>query len=257
MKENRIVLSVCLLTIAAAGVSAGQMPQGGPIADGQGGGPGPHSAYKVLYSFTGGADGGNPSAGGGDGPLVRDWQGNLYGTATEGGLINDNNPYGSGVVFKVDPSGKETVLHAFGGPPDGGYPLAGLIMDAEGSLYGTTLFGGTGNSPAGTVFKIDHNGKYKVLYSFSGPDGSGPSSSLTLDIWGNLYGTTNGGGEFCVPYGGCGVVFKLDPNGKETVLHSFSGMDGNDPGSNLILDEWGNMDDYFRRKFRQGRRVQD
>src|SRR5271165_6495671 len=117
----------------------------------------------VLYSFTGtGGDGGNPYAG-----LVRDTQGNLYGTTNQGGTSGD------GTVFKVDTTGKETVLYNFTGPPDGALPYAGLVQDAQGNLYGTTGAGGA--SGRGTVFKVDTTGKETVLYSFNyDPDGALP-----------------------------------------------------------------------------------
>ena len=232
--KQSILLSVCLLTIAAAGSGAGQEPQGGASKEASGGGPSPQPAYKVLYSFTGGADGGNPNFLTGAG-LLRDIEGNLYGTAYEGGLINSNCPTGCGVVFKIDRTGKETVLHAFSGSPDGASPATGLIMDLEGNLFGTTTFGGAQPLSVGTVFKVDRLGHETVLHSFGGsPDGNVPSSSLTLDIWGNLYGTTIAGGSW-----GSGVVFKLDSRGRETILHSFAGPDGESPGSNLTWDDRG------------------
>jgi uncharacterized repeat protein (TIGR03803 family) len=94
----------------------------------------------VLYSFTGGADGGNPTA-----RLLR-LNGNLYGTTYSGGASN------SGVVFKLDATRKETVLHSFDYSNDGGYPTARLIRDAAGNLYGTASAGGASNH--GTVFKL-------------------------------------------------------------------------------------------------------
>jgi uncharacterized repeat protein (TIGR03803 family) len=147
----------------------------------------------VLYTFTGGDDGGNP-----DGPLVRDTEGNLYGIAQGGGT------FGNGVVFKVDGSGKETALHAFAGGADGEIPTPGLMRDAAGNLYGTTLFGGTlGN---GVIFKVSPTGKETIVHTFSGgPDGGLPAYvTLISDSAGNLYGTTSEGGTF-----GNGVVFKL------------------------------------------------
>ena len=95
----------------------------------------------ILYTFTGGADGGYPYAG-----LVRDKKGNLYGTTFQGGA------FGSGTVFKLSPTGTETVLHSFDYSNDGGYPMAGLVRDLSGNLYGTTSAGGTGNH--GTIFKL-------------------------------------------------------------------------------------------------------
>src|SRR5580698_276278 len=152
-------------------------------------------AESVLYTFTG-ADGNNPIAG-----LVMDAQGNLYGTTFGGGTSN------YGAVFKLDTTGKETVLYSFTGGADGAFPWGGLVMDAEGNLYGTTYEGGLavgGENPyfgLGVVFKVDPTGKESVLYSFtgSGGDGSGPVTTLVLDAQGNLYGTAvHGGDAACV-----------------------------------------------------------
>src|SRR5215471_5544298 len=147
-------------------------------------------SYSVLYNFTGGADGANPSS------VIRDEGGNLYGTTFVGGLS------GCGVVFKLDPSGKETVLYTFTCGADGGFPPAGLIRDAAGNLYGTTSSGGNTSatncvpSGCGVVFKLDSSGQETVLYAFSGgPDGNIPQASLIRDAAGNLYGTTFYGGN--------------------------------------------------------------
>src|SRR5450631_362725 len=196
-------------------------------------------SYEVLYTFTGGADGANPSAGGSDAGLIRDEDGNLYGTTPGGGDLSSAycGSYGCGVVFKVDRLGKETVLHAFTGPPDGAEPLAGLVRDEEGNLYGTTLGGGSAGFPVGTVFKLDRAGKETVLYSFTGvgADGSGPYAGVIRDEEGNLYGTTIGGGGSSACSGGCGVVFKVDRVGKETTLHAFTGPpDGAGPLAGLV-----------------------
>jgi uncharacterized repeat protein (TIGR03803 family) len=209
----------------------------------------PSGKESVLYSFTGGSDGAQPFAG-----LIRDDAGNLYGTTYTGGdhtsYCGEGSP-GCGVVFKLDTANKETVLHTFTGPPDGDYPEAGLIRDAQGNLYGTTRLGGdlacANIEPygCGTVFEVDHTGKEKVLYSFAGEaDGSQPAAGVILDAAGNLYGTTMFGGDFegyCNPYG-CGVAFKLDPANKETVLHIFTAPpDGNSPEAGLIQDKKGNL----------------
>jgi uncharacterized repeat protein (TIGR03803 family) len=99
----------------------------------------------VLYTFTGGTDGANSLAG-----VIRDRAGNLYGTTPNGG--NASGALGSGVVFKVDTSGHETVLYTFTGGADGAYPQVGVIRDRAGNLYGTTPFGG--QTDAGVVFEI-------------------------------------------------------------------------------------------------------
>ena len=119
---------------------------------------------SALYRFTGGADGEDPV-----GSLVLDAAGNLYGVTQAGGASMH------GTVFKLDTSHVETVLYSFGGQPDGAHPVAGLVLDATGTLlYGTTPSGGA--SGYGTVFKLDTAGSsYSLLYSFSGQaDGGNP-----------------------------------------------------------------------------------
>jgi len=181
----------------------------------------------VLYSFTGGADGGIPEA-----SVIRDSAGNLYGTTYQGGASTG----GAGTVFKVDTTGKETVLYSFTGGVDGGFPEASLVRDSAGNLYGTTTVGGGSNY--GTVFKVDTTGEETVLYSFmGGADGGAPWASLVRDSAGNLYGTTYDDGA-----SGYGTVFKVDTTGEETVLYSFmGGADGEHPIAGLIRDSAGNL----------------
>ncbi len=128
-----------------------------------------------------------------------------------------------------------TVLYNFTGPPDGGYPYAGLVRDAAGNLYGTTHQGGS--SDYGTVFKVDTSGTEAVVHSFTGgADGGYPYAGLIQDKSESLYGTTWRGGS------GYGVVFKLDTAGNETVLHTFTaGKDGISPYAGLITDATGNF----------------
>lgn len=176
----------------------------------------------ILHSFAG-IDGAFPHAG-----LILDSAGNIYGTTASGGEFN------SGTVFEIDTSGNETVLHSFD-TADGAFPYAGLARDAAGNLYGTTLIGGA--SLLGVVFKIDSSGNETVLHSFTGtPDGATPFAGVVLDADGNLYGTTYTGGA-----SGYGTVFKLDPAGNETVLHSFISTDGANPYGGLALDSLGNL----------------
>ena len=157
---------------------------------------------KVLYAFKGSKerDGAAPFAG-----LILDSKGNLYGTTFAGGL------YGQGTVFKLTPTGQETVLYSFGQPPDAGFPVGRLVIDGQGNLYGATAFGGTHGQ--GTVFKLTPSNQEKVLYSFTGgADGGQPLDGLAMDPQGNLYGTTFVGGIFnnqCLV--GCGVVFEVRP----------------------------------------------
>src|SRR5262249_38267773 len=111
------------------------------------------------------------------------------------------------------------------------------IVDSSGNIYGTTWSGGpkSGDYP-GVVYKVDAGGQFSVLYTFTGfADGGGSRSNLVMDSVGNLYGTTQyGGGQGWCPYHGCGVVFKVDPNGQQTVLYTFTGgNDGAEPGTGL------------------------
>jgi uncharacterized repeat protein (TIGR03803 family) len=186
----------------------------------------PSGSETVLYSFAGGADGTNPYAG-----LLRDGAGNLYGTTTGGGAPQLIAPvsgifpgppgtrpapaHGNGVVFELircdsEPSGYEfKVLYSFTGGADGAVLYAGLIRDAAGNLYGTTVYGGgsrAGSSGCGTVFKLTPTGAETMLHSFTEEDGANPQAGLIQDAAGNLYGTTSAGGVY-----GNGVVFKLAP----------------------------------------------
>jgi uncharacterized repeat protein (TIGR03803 family) len=195
----------------------------------------PAGRLTVLHAFTGGADGGQPEA-----ALVQDVAGNLYGTTTVGGDLSCRYGMGCGVLFKVDTNANETVLHAFSGQPDGWYPTGELVPDGKGNFYGTTWFGGA--SDDGTVFKLDSTGTVTVLYSFDGiAGGEGPNGPLVADAQGNVYGTTAGGGDTSCDL--CGVVFRLEPSGKETVLHTFTGSpnDGAFPYAGLIRDTSGNL----------------
>ena len=178
----------------------------------------------VLYTFTGGTDGGSPNN------VIVDLFGNIYGTTYGGGTDN------AGVVFKLDRRGNETVLYSFTGGADGAYPFYGVTEDVFGNLYGTTAYGGA--SGAGVVFRVDTHGNETVLYSFTGgSDGGYPSAGVTLDLFGNLYGTTSSGGP-----AGYGVVFKVNAHGIESVLYSFSGgADGAYPGAGVVLDWEGNL----------------
>jgi len=195
----------------------------------------------VLYTFSG-ADGGNPFAG-----MIRDAAGNLYGTTVTGGVSTCYGiPGGCGTVFKLNPTGTLTVLHSFDGS-DGSGPFAGLVYDNEGNLYGTTAQGGDltcdGGNTCGVVFKLDKKGVLTVLHTFTGgADGNNPSATLIRDAGGNLYGTAGLGGDLACGTLGCGTVFKLDPTGTLTVLHTFTGgSDGAGPNAGLIQDPMGNL----------------
>jgi uncharacterized repeat protein (TIGR03803 family) len=218
----------------------------------------------ILYSFCTQninnrcQDGGSPQAG-----LGFDAQGNLYGTTVYGGtVLCFQDSEGCGTVFELSPQGgswTETVLYSFCTNKgnnvclDGNLPLSQLTLDSSGNLYGTTEYGGTGTSAAGTVFELSPNGNgwiESVLYTFcSGggypacPDGAVPLAGVAFDKAGNLYGTTESGGTNNVH--GAGVVFKLSPGANgwaETVLHSFhQGEDGGAPVAGVSFDTLGNL----------------
>jgi uncharacterized repeat protein (TIGR03803 family) len=194
-------------------------------------------SYSVVHNFCDAIkcpDGAEPSAG-----LIRDSAGNLYGVAAGGGSPNEK-----GVVFKLTPSGSETILYAFGAiPNDGSDPEGQLIRDAQGNLYGTTAMGGANNTSGqgdGIVYKLSPDGTETILYNFgaSSTDGTQPRWGVVMDAAGNLFGTTYAGGAY-----GFGTIFRITPQGGETVLHSFAGdiTDGGGPFAALIKDSSGNL----------------
>jgi uncharacterized repeat protein (TIGR03803 family) len=243
---------------AFQGGSDGQFPEGGLIADqsgnlygltGEGGsynaaecaqnGCGtvfevqPNGTKITLYTFQAGTDGAFPVGG-----LIADASGNFYGTTNSGGGSGCDGD-GCGTVFKLTSDGTETVLYAFQGGTDGLGPLAGLIVDSAGNFYGTTGFGGS--CGCGTVFEVSPSGAETVLYSFqAGSDGDLPEAGLVLDKTGNLYGTTYFGGGTRCERSGCGVVFKLAPDGTETVMYTFDKVSrGRHPLAGLLPDKKG------------------
>jgi uncharacterized repeat protein (TIGR03803 family) len=189
----------------------------------------------ILHSFAGGSDGMNPEGG-----VIRDITGNLFGATEGGGTGAGCGGYACGTIFKIDRGNNETILYSFQGDTasgliDGAIPWAGLVEDAAGNLYGTTVRGGA--SGYGTVFELDTSGTETLLHSFAGPEGAYPYAGLILDASGNLYGTAYQGGSSHV-----GTVFGLNPNGKLTVLHNFAGnSDGAYPAAGLARDSSGNF----------------
>jgi uncharacterized repeat protein (TIGR03803 family) len=194
---------------------------------------------KVIYTFSGGADGGEPESG-----LISDSKGNLYGTTGAGG----GSSCSCGTVYELSPGSNgtwtEKVIYAFSGSSnDGIFPFGSLVFDGKGNLYGTTVLGGP--TFGGTVFELiaGSNGTWteNILYNFAGADGSEPYAALIFDSSGNLYGTTLSGGTY-----GFGTVFELvsGSNGTwtEKVLHSFTGgNDGANPDGPLIFDGVGRL----------------
>jgi uncharacterized repeat protein (TIGR03803 family) len=205
----------------------------------------------VLHSFCAlakCADGSAPSGGG----VILDSAGNLYGTTLYGGASSSGKTTtsGGGVLFKLAPSGQETVLYNFcslANCADGALPSGRLLMDSKGNLYGTTTEGGTNGgvaSGSGVVYKVSPSGQETVLCSFgsaSCPDGANPTGGVVGDSEGNLYGTTSKGGA-----NSKGVAFELAPSGQETVLYNFCSQggkhctDGENPGS-VVRDSQGNL----------------
>lgn len=187
-----------------------------------------NGAYKLLYSFKGGADGENPSAG-----LIF-VKGLLYGTTESGGLGSECGfAPGCGTVFRISTTGSKKVIYTFKGPPDAAAPNFALL-NLNGTLYGTTQEGGANCSSGpgcGAIFTITPSGSEHVVYSFKGgSDGETPFAGV-ISLNGKLYGTTyyGGGSRRCA--GGCGTVFEMNTAGKERILHRFRGYpnDGEHP----------------------------
>ena len=195
----------------------------------------------ILYSFASSSTGEYPQGG-----LLLDSRGNFYGTTGGGGVHN------VGVVFKVDSSGVETVLHSFRGQPgDGAQPVGTLVRDSAGNGYVATSEGGAFGQ--GAILSMNNKGEGSLLYSFTGGvDGGKPMAGLILDPAGNLYGTASVGGSSTACQAGrvlgCGTVFELSPpliSGgvwTQTVLHTFLGTtDGGYPQTPLVRDAAGNL----------------
>jgi uncharacterized repeat protein (TIGR03803 family) len=206
-----------------------------------------------LYSFGSSS----PDAMGPTGMLVQGSDGNFYGTTFTGGIAlagcrggaATTNPFyvGCGTVFKITPTGEETVLHLFAAAPADGANPEVLIQGNDGNFYGTTASGGANN--LGTVFKLTPGGVETILYAFSGtsyagPDGANPVGQLVQGSDGNFYGVTELGGLSSPVVNNtttCGTVFKVTPEGIETILHRFSGPDGQYPEAGLIQGSDGNF----------------
>jgi uncharacterized repeat protein (TIGR03803 family) len=190
--------------------------------------------FTVLHEFAGFPnDGRMPTA-----SLIEDSAGNLYGTTYAAGK------FGGGIVFKLNPSGHETVLHNFStgtaaAATNGANPAGGLVRDAAGNLYGTTTFGGDLSCDVGygcgTVFRLDPTNRLTVFQRFHWTNGNLPQATLVLDGE-NLYGSTGlGGGS------NRGTLFTVNTStGHLTVLHSFPPSFG-DPSGAIAVDATGNV----------------
>lgn len=179
--------------------------------------------------------------------------GNFYGTTRAGGIDYNSNTTcslsGCGVLFKLTADGTASGVYHFGASPtDGNWPSGRLIQSRDGSLYGTTAFGG--RYGGGSIFKITLGGTYTVLYSFGSTptDGAVPTSGVIEAADGNFYGTTtSGGANHCnqIPTSGgnCGTVFRMTPSGEVTILHSFGAnpSDGVQPEAPLLQASDGNF----------------
>jgi len=191
---------------------------------------------KLIYSFAGDNDGEYT-----DTELAIDAAGNLFGTSVQGGA------FGGGTVFQLSPAGVHTVLYNFTGGRDGGEPYKGVTLDAQGNLYGTAVTGGGGSCEGGcgVVFELKNSGgswDFSVIHTFSGADGSGPGSPVTIDKHGNVYGTTPTGGA-----NGVGVVYQLKPDGtgrwRRHVIYTFTGGADGQGGSagRLLVNDLGHL----------------
>ena len=214
----------------------GSLPLGGVIADQSGnlygatsgGGTNglgivfklaPTGVETILHTFQGiccGSDGSFPYT-----SLVVDKQGNMFGTTMKGGNSSD-----LGTIFRITPSGVESLVHAFSGAMDGSEPLLGLVSGGKGVLYGATGLGGDQN--AGVAFRMTSDGTETVLHEFgSGSDGQQAQGWIVLDDAGTIYGTTETGGGSA----NAEIVYKIDKSGTESILHVFNGADGENPVS--------------------------
>lgn len=195
--------------------------------------------FSTIYSFLGTSDGSGPEG------IVVDASGNVYGvTGIGGGGCN------CGLIFELSPSSNgqwtEETLYRFTGGDDGSYPLAAMVLDSAGNLYGTASAGGSAS--AGTVFELSPSGNgqwnFQVIYTFeAGTDGDVPYGGVIFDQAGNLYGTTVNGGT-----DNFGTIYELTPNGKgtwaETILHNFGPndlADGFNPYAGVTFDAAGNL----------------
>jgi uncharacterized repeat protein (TIGR03803 family) len=240
--ENRCVPAAALTSLGSLDLGTGYQPWGGLVVDGgnpvgtasQGGASGFGTLFEVkagnptpitaFASFDGSGNGANPRAG-----LVQDISGNLFGTAYQGG------PSDQGTVFEAHRGNPTiTMLASFDGT-HGANPKGGVIVDASDNLFGTTSQGGDADD--GIVFEVMHgSGTVTMLATFTGDNGAHPGAGVIMDANGNLFGTTDGGGDFSA-----GTVWELKyGSGTITTLASFNSSGPVFP-SGLVMDSAGNL----------------
>jgi uncharacterized repeat protein (TIGR03803 family) len=228
--NSSLVVSICILTLACSALAAG-------------------SQYKTIYTFLGDSDGYIPSS-----RLIADQSDNLYGTTQQGGMVSKSSncyPQGCGTVFQLNPPAhkgdawKKTILYSFN-LTDGNSPT-GLVFDQSGNLFGITLSGGGASNP-GLVFELmppkKKGGAWteSTIYTFTGGNDGQTPNGLIFDSAGNLYGTTQNGGQYGQQ--GSGTVFELTNKGgvwSETTLYSFMLAKDGDHPSDLVFDDKGNL----------------
>jgi uncharacterized repeat protein (TIGR03803 family) len=195
--------------------------------------PAEAQTFKALHQFDTEVSGEGAIP---HGALLRDAAGNLYGTTLAGGS-------GDGTVFKIDSTGKETILLTFNRPVSGSSPDTPLIQDQAGNLYGIVQDGGPRDG--GLVYKLSLQNELTILHAFQRGAKSNPvvpTGGLFMDKSGNLFGTTLSGGPADCQAIVCGTVFQLDPAGKVRLLHKFTGgSDGSEPFGPLVQDAAGNL----------------
>jgi uncharacterized repeat protein (TIGR03803 family) len=199
----------------------------------------PNGTETMLYSFAGSPnDGYEPLA-----ALVLGSDGNFYGTTFFGGITNVPSVgfvdmLGLGTVFRISPGGSYQVLYLFGSAVPDGFAPGQLVQAGDGNFYGVAFEGGTFTNH-GAVFRMTPGGSESLVYSFGSQPGDGSNpSSLIVGSDGNYYGTTTTGGTNNI-----GAVFRISPNGSETVLYSFGSQpnDGNEPLGWLVQGDGGNF----------------
>lgn len=234
---SRFALRSCVALALLAGCGGSQPPIGAPgampltsaMVSAQRAAHRFSASYQQLYHFHPAFDGTRPAA------RLLDVNGTLYGTTVGGGLR------AKGTIYRITTSGTHKTLYRFRGGSDGLDPQSSGLLNVNGTLYGTTEFGGgasacdaTSGPGCGTVYSVSTSGTEKVMHAFQGgSDGALPQAAGLIDVNGTLYGTTAGGGDQSCD-DGCGTVFSVTLSGGETVLHSFAGGDGAFPFASLV-----------------------